>query len=310
MVLKMLGSAAAVFGGGGAGAGGGHGGSRALVAASASTSVLSSTRSLFGFRGVLAGAGSRATSSPASAFVGRSPLLPGRPHHHQQQQKLCSSSRVQQRRWDSGRPSGAAALMASSVDPMGDFWGAFGSTTSKSGRLPQHPLASSPSRRRRRRRHSSSGGVGGPRLMSTAAGQGGEGKGFWVGDEGFEEPPSTFRDGSGSVSTASGGGGYDASWETPPADAAEAGFLQEEEDEAEWMAGQDVDPEAEAIFFGDKVPFAELGLSPTLCGHLEALGIGHSTAVQVCACVCVRVCACAWAWAWAFGWACSREAVA
>lgn len=35
--------------------------------------------------------------------------------------------------------------------------------------------------------------------------------------------------------------------------------LSLEEDEGEWMAGEDVDPEAEAIFFGDKVPFSDLG---------------------------------------------------
>lgn len=40
----------------------------------------------------------------------------------------------------------------------------------------------------------------------------------------------------------------------------QVGFL-EDENEAEWMAGADVDPEAEKIFFGDKVPFADLGES-------------------------------------------------
>ncbi|CAN0306681.1 unnamed protein product, partial [Pylaiella littoralis] len=116
------------------------------------------------------------------------------------------------------------------------------------------------------------------RLKSTAGESGGEGKGFWTDDAGgFEEPPS-FLESSGRGDAAS------RPWEEPAAaDAAEAGFLQEEDDEAEWMAGQEVDPEAEAIFFGDRVPFSDLGLSPALCGHLEALGIGHSTAVQAAA---------------------------
>lgn len=290
MVLKMLGSAAAVFGGGGGT--GGHSSSRALIVASASTSALSSTRSLFGFRGGV-GSGSRSASSSSSgAFVGRLPLLAGRTHH-QQQHKRCSSW-VQQRR-DRGRPNAALALMPSSGDPTGGLWGTLRSTstsTSGSSGLPQHRLVSSPSHRRL-----SDGGS--PRLMSTATGEGGEGKGFWTDDEGFEEPPSTFRDSKSTASTSATSGGYDASWETPPpADAAEAGFVQEEDDEAGWMAGQDVDPEAEAIFFGDKVPFAELGLSPALCGHLDALGIGHSTAVQVggCGCGCGCGCSCSWEW--------------
>lgn len=119
--------------------------------------------------------------------------------------------------------------------------------------------------------------------MSTSTGEGGEGRGFWTDDEGFEEPPSTFRDDGRRTSSGYDTAGDRPAWEAPPpADAAEAGFLLEEEDEAEWMAGQEVDPEAEAIFYGDKVPFADLGLSPALCGHLDALGIGHSTAVQVC----------------------------
>lgn len=32
-----------------------------------------------------------------------------------------------------------------------------------------------------------------------------------------------------------------------------------DEDKGEWMPGQDVDPEAEAIFFGEKIPFSDLG---------------------------------------------------
>ena len=261
MVLKMLGSAAAVFGGGGGGGGGGHSSSRALVAASASTSALASTRSLFGFRG---GVGSGARAASSSAFVGRLPLLAGRKHQHTQmgQQHRRYSSSAQQRR-DRGRTCALSALMASSGDPTGGLWGALGSRSSS--------------------RQVGKGGGGGPRLMSTPTGAGGEGRGFWTDDEGFEESPSSLRDGR-SGSAAGGGyavGGERPAWEAPPADAAEAGFLQEEEDEAEWMAGQEVDPEAEAIFFGDKVPFTDLGLSPALCGHLEALGIGHSTAVQV-----------------------------
>lgn len=258
MVLKMLGSAAAVFGGGG----GGHSSSRALVAASASTSAVTSTRSLFDFLG--GGVGSESRTSSSSAFVSRAPLLAGKTTHQQrgqQQHKRCSSV-VQQR-----RPSTTTALTMSSGDPAGSLFVALSSRSSS--RQFQHQLAS-PRRR------------DGPRLMSTAAGDGGDGRGFWTDDEGFEEPPSTFRD-STSTSGSTSSGGYDTgdSWETPPADAAEAGFLQEEEDEAEWMAGQDVDPEAEAIFFGDKSPFSDLGLSPALCGHLETLGLGHSTAVQV-----------------------------
>eukprot|EP00752_Nemacystus_decipiens_P005690 g5150.t1 len=286
MVLKMIGSAAAVFSGGGGG--GGHSGSRALVVATSasSTSALASTRSLFGFRGGL-GSGVRATAS-SSAFVGSSsstrstssslPLLAGRTTHQQAVQQLhrrCSS--VAQQRCDRSRPSAAASLITSSCGPTREFSGALGSSGANARGL----LASSFLCRRRRRGGECSSG-GDPRLMSMAtSGEGAGGRGFWTDDEGFEEPASTFRDG-GSTGGYTSVGGVPA-WETPPADAAEAGFLQEEEDEAEWMAGQEVDPEAEAIFFGDKVPFADLGLSPALCGHLEALGIGHSTAVQAAA---------------------------
>lgn len=37
------------------------------------------------------------------------------------------------------------------------------------------------------------------------------------------------------------------------------GLLPEEDDEMEWMEGVDVDPEAEAIFYGDRAPFSDLG---------------------------------------------------
>lgn len=36
-------------------------------------------------------------------------------------------------------------------------------------------------------------------------------------------------------------------------------LLSEEEDESEWMEGEDVDPIAEKIFYGEKVPFRDLG---------------------------------------------------
>eukprot|EP00903_Cladosiphon_okamuranus_P009999 g9484.t1 len=278
MVLKMLGSAAAVLGGGGGGGGGGHNSSRALVAASVSTSALSSARSLFGFRACVGSSSS--SSSSSGAFVRRLPLLAGRTPD-QQQHKRCSSG-VHQRR-DRGQPSAAIATMPSSGGTTGCFGETLRSSTSGSNRLPPHRLASSPSRHHHRHRRHHLGGSIGPRLMSMVTGGQGEGKGFWTDDGEFEEPPSTLRDRGSTVSTGATSGGYGASWETPPAGAGEAGFLQEEEDEAEWMAGQEVDPEAEAIFFGHKVPFADLGLSPALCGHLEALGIGHSTAVQAAA---------------------------
>lgn len=36
-------------------------------------------------------------------------------------------------------------------------------------------------------------------------------------------------------------------------------LLSEEEDETAWMEGEGVDPMAEKIFFGEKVPFSDLG---------------------------------------------------
>lgn len=270
MVFKMLGSAAAVFGGGGGG-GGGHGGSRALVAISASTSAVVSTRSLFGARG---GVGSGSRTAPVAGFANRAPLLAGRSHQQraqQQQHKRCSSV-VPQRR-DGDRPGAALASTMSGGNPAGRVFA--GLCSGSGARRAQHQLAS-PRRR------------GAPRLLSTATGEGGDGRGFWTDGKGFEEPPSTFRDGIGTSTNTGGPAGAAVSWETPAAEAAEASFLQEEEDEAEWMAGQEVDPEAEAIFFGDKVPFSDLGLSPALCGHLEALGIEHSTAVQVWCGVCSK----------------------
>lgn len=36
-------------------------------------------------------------------------------------------------------------------------------------------------------------------------------------------------------------------------------LLSEEEDETEWMGGESVDPIAEKIFFGEKIPFCDLG---------------------------------------------------
>ncbi|CAM9648918.1 unnamed protein product [Discosporangium mesarthrocarpum] len=43
------------------------------------------------------------------------------------------------------------------------------------------------------------------------------------------------------------------------------------------------DPKAEAIFYGDKLPFQEIGISPALCAHLKSVGLTHSTAIQAAA---------------------------
>ncbi|CAN0057484.1 unnamed protein product, partial [Ectocarpus fasciculatus] len=258
MVLRIvLGSAAAVLGGG-------RSGSRALAAASATPAgPMASARSFFRARGGVAPSpGSRA----ALAFVNSGGATMPPQQQKQQQQQQHRRAQHQQRlsavQQGHDRPRRLAA---------GGGGVALGGTSG--------------SRWQQRRGGARGSGSLSLRLSSTAAGgAGGEGKGFWTEDEevvGFEEPPSStlFRE----RSTGGAGAPPSAVWDGDAADAGEAGFLQEEDDEAEWMAGQEVDPEAEAIFFGDRVPFSDLGLSPALCGHLEALGIGDSTAVQAAA---------------------------
>ncbi|CAM9393244.1 unnamed protein product [Ascophyllum nodosum] len=84
--------------------------------------------------------------------------------------------------------------------------------------------------------------------------------------------------------TSSGGDAYVDGDKGRGAGGVEAfGLLEEGEDKDTWMEGVDVDPEAEAIFYGDKIPFPDLGLSATLCRHLETLNLPHSTAVQAAA---------------------------
>lgn len=51
---------------------------------------------------------------------------------------------------------------------------------------------------------------------------------------------------------------YEELTDTAPLDDG-ALLLSEEEDETEWMEGEGVDPMAEKIFFGEKVPFSDLG---------------------------------------------------
>lgn len=283
MVLRMLGSAAAVLGsGGGGGGGGGHSSNtRALVAAAVSTTtnkpMTSSARSFFrALGGGIPASGSRATSAfvSSSSSSSASQLLLARKVEQQQQQRQQQRyyNFADHQRRDRSRSTASPASTAVSMNGglMGTVLDGLSSSTGSTGRRhhqrPQHGV------------QQRCLGGGSLRLMSTAGGTGGEGEGFWADDAGGFEEPSTFLD-----RDSSGHGGAAARpWEEPAAaDAAEAGFLQEEDDETEWMAGQDVDPEAEAIFFGDKVPFSNLGLNPALCGHLEALGIGHSTAVQV-----------------------------
>ncbi|CAN0430346.1 unnamed protein product, partial [Ectocarpus sp. 12 AP-2014] len=255
MVLRIvLGSAAAVLGGG-------RSGSRALAAAS--TTPAGPTTAASSFFRARGGVASSTESRAALAFVNSwGPTVPLQQQQQQQQQRRAQHqqrlSTVQQEHDRPRRPAAGA------------------------GGVPLGGTSSSSGRRQQRR---GGGGGGSLRLSSTAAGgPEGEGKGFWTEDEevvGFEEPPSStlFRErGTGGV-----GAPPPAAWDGDAADAGEAGFLQEEDDETEWMAGQEVDPEAEAIFFGDRVPFSDLGLSPALCGHLEALGIGDSTAVQAAA---------------------------
>lgn len=89
-----------------------------------------------------------------------------------------------------------------------------------------------------------------------AAGGGGD-RGFWEGGEQQGEADMNARAGrdgdDGGVFDGTSGGYARGGGSGGP-----AGLL-EEEDETEWMAGEDVDPEAEAIFFGEKVPFSDLG---------------------------------------------------
>ena len=60
--------------------------------------------------------------------------------------------------------------------------------------------------------------------------------------------------------TSSGGDAYVDGDKGRGAGGVEAfGLLEEGEDKDTWMEGVDVDPEAEAIFYGDKIPFPDLG---------------------------------------------------
>lgn len=75
------------------------------------------------------------------------------------------------------------------------------------------------------------------------------GDGPVIHDEGFWADTTVTTDEDVWSRKGSGGSGGEA-----------YGLLMEEEGEREtWMEGVDVDPEAEAIFFGDKIPFPDLG---------------------------------------------------
>lgn len=73
-------------------------------------------------------------------------------------------------------------------------------------------------------------------------GDGDDGRGW----EYLDEPQSSLGDGRGMVE------------EEGRREDSVGGFF-EELDESEWMAGEDVDPLAEKIFFGEKVSFSDLG---------------------------------------------------
>ncbi|CAM9349420.1 unnamed protein product, partial [Scytosiphon promiscuus] len=159
MVLRMLGSAAAVLGGG-------NSGSRALVAASTTNNLVASTRSIFGARlrpasESRAAAAAFATSGGSFARSGRKTPL----HREHRQQQHNYSSALHQR-------CDRAASVSSATSGDGASTSTSTSMSSRCGHQRQ-ARSSLPS----------------SRLMSTA---GGDGKGFWADDDGFEEPVPTF----------------------------------------------------------------------------------------------------------------------
>lgn len=64
------------------------------------------------------------------------------------------------------------------------------------------------------------------------------------------------------------------------------GLLMEEKGERDtWMEGLDVDPEAEAIFFGDKIPFPDLGKTRQLLPSISTLMGLPIKSVRECVCL-------------------------
>lgn len=225
MVLRMLGSAAAVFG---------HGGSsRALVCGSSRTSAAS--------RCILT-ATTVGGDATRMGFV-RAPLSSGT--RHRRSGGSCSDT--------SARCHTAVTLAA----------GERASTTVTVARtLNQGPQC-------QRRIEGRGPRTSRNRLMSTV------GDGYDGNNAGENADFNGYRQDSRSASAADSEKGFwdddgeptqDFVTASPPsypsasvAPEDVAGLLLEEEDQGEWMAGQDVDPDAEAIFYGDKVPFSDLG---------------------------------------------------
>lgn len=244
MVLRMLGSAVAVIGGSGS--------SRTLLASRATAttgSTIGSSRAFVGSRGV----------SPAlSAFV-RSPVA-----------RTDRSLSIQKGGLKT-TPSSTTAVV--SAERPGSTWAATAAAVSVGGSIRSHAAHYRQQQQQQWQGVTSTGVTKGQnRLMSTRDGSGDGGDaGFWNDDD----DASSYAMGEGRtvggvnpayMSSSSGAGG---------ADVGEPVGLSQEDDEGEWMAGADVDPEAEAIFYGDKVPFSDLGEKQRVCWG-EVGGVTYS----------------------------------